>query len=70
MNINIHTSDNLEYIIEKLEDVYFEVTGKSLRKQHVVESDEFLKQAGYINEKIVDYRKAQKMRDDIDGKSS
>lgn len=56
--MNIHSSDNLDYIIEKLEDVYQEVTGKSLRKQHVLESDEFLKQAGFINEKIIEYRKA------------
>jgi hypothetical protein len=67
--MNIHSSDNLDYIIEKLEDVYQEVTGKSLRKQHVIESDEFLKQAGFINEKILEYRKAQKLRDDlVDGK--
>ena len=68
---NIHTSDNLEYIIEKLEDTYFEISGKSLRKRHLLDSDEFLKQANFINNKIVEYRKAQKLRDElVDAKDS
>jgi hypothetical protein len=56
--MNIHTSNDIDYIIEKLEDVFFEVTGKSLKKQHLIEADEFLKLAGYLNDKIADYRKA------------
>jgi hypothetical protein len=31
-----------------------------------LDSDEFLKQANFINEKIVKYRKAQKIRDEIE----
>ena len=63
--MNIHSSNDLDYIITKLEDVYQEVSGKSLRKQQILDSDEFLKQASFINTKIVRYRKAQKMRDDM-----
>lgn len=63
--MNIHSSDNLEYIIEKLQDVYQEVSGKSLRKQNILDADEFLKQASFINDKIVNYRKAQKIRDEM-----
>jgi hypothetical protein len=59
---------DLNYIVDKLEDWYAEVTGEDLKKREELKKDEFIALESKLREKVQKTRKIQEQRNDEAGK--
>lgn len=58
----------MNYIVDKLEDWYAEVTGEDLKKREELKKDEFIALESKLREKVIKARKIQEQRNDEAGK--